>query len=412
MSKTDVLERCNRAIHAAREVLDEADEANRELTVEESQKCQRAVDAYVQYQARMLQPVEAVDVDGLSVRTYMENANALPLPEVATKRDTDTEKLLSTLRGKKRGVSMELDTHQVRLTPTGKLEQRRLTVGTAADGGNLVPEGFLAQLYAYRETYSGYIQSGPTTIRTMGGEDLPMPVVTAHTIATTAAEAATIGGTEPTFGQVVMKAHKLAVLVNVSNELIQDNGVDLIGFVASNAARALAFRMDLLGITGSGSAEPQGVLVGAGTGHTGGTGVKGVATMDDLITLQYSVNAAYQSTCSWLMHQSTAGHIARLKDTQGQYLWQQNKAMGEPNMLLGKPVYLSDNMPALGTGVKSVIYGSWVDGVVSREAGSMVVDTATEYLFANDQFALRAKMRWDSKVRDTSAVKVFRGGAS
>lgn len=135
-------------------------------------------------------------------------------------------------------------------------------------------------------------------------------------------------------------------------------------------------------------------------------------TFDDLIDLQFSINAAYQTTASWLMHQSTCGEISKLKDGQGQYLWQPNQIVGQPMMLKGKPVYLSDNMPTIGTGVASIVYGSFMDGVVYREAGGMMIDSATEYLFANDQLAIRATLRMDSKVRDDTAVKVFVGGAS
>src|SRR5690606_22253177 len=107
-----------------------------------------------------------------------------------------------------------------------------------------------------------------------------------------------------------------------SSEMLADNGVDLVGYLARAFGRALANGSGAHFVTGTGNSQPRGVITAGSAMKQGGTGVSGVPTADDLIDLFYTVTEPYANNGEWLMRRATVGSIRKLKDDNGQYLWQ------------------------------------------------------------------------------------------
>lgn len=307
--------------------------------------------------------------------------------------------------------------------PNGPVNFRDLSKLTDGAGGNTVPTSFYNRLVAHLIETSAIMQAGATVLNTASGEIIQVPKTTAHSSAAIVTEAGSIGESDPAFGQVELGAYKYGTMIQVSRELLTDTGVDLEGYLAMQAGRALGNAFGAHAITGTGSSQPRGVVTDATVGETGPTGATGgfgdtsgtaEGGADHLINLFYSVIAPYRMSqaCRWIMNDSTAGVVRKIKDTTGQYIWQPSLTAGAPDTILGKPVLTDPNVAAMAVAAKSVIFGDLSQYFV-RLAGGIRFERSDDFAFGNDLVTFRALMRADAALVDlTGAVKVFQGGAS
>ena len=397
-----------KAIGAARAILDRAQEESRSTDAEERSQVQKALDeatslgqaiAVAQEESRIAKIDDKYD--GLNEEA--EWRRLLP-----TNSPAPTESLVSTeervlrqvISGERTGAEFKPQ------------DYRALSVGTDSAGGHTVPEGFLPQLMDYREKYSGIRMAGVNVIRTTSGEPLDIPHVLAQGTAALTAEAGTIAGTDPTFQVRTLGAYKYAQIVALTHELVEDNAVNLTGWLAREMGRALAKASEAHYGTGTGSSQPQGIAPASSVGVTGTTS-GGAFTFDNLIALKYTLDSAYMdSDAGWLMHQSTVANIAAMKDDNKNYLWQPNNIVGEPDSLLGFPIYTTPAMPEIGTQARSVIFANFPEAYIIRDAGGVRVERSYEYKFATDEVALKAVIRTDGRGSYGKAGKAFVGGTS
>jgi HK97 family phage major capsid protein len=300
---------------------------------------------------------------------------------------------------------------------------RVLSKLTTGAGGNLVPTTFYNRLMAHLIEVSAILQAGATVLNTTGGEPLQVPKTTSHSAAALTAEAAALTASDPAFSQVTLGAYKYGTLIQVSRELIDDNGVDLEGYLAMQAGRALGNAIGADLITGTGSTKPLGILASTTLGVTGPTGANGGlgatsgtvnSGADNLIDLFYSVIAPYRasSSCAWVVRDQTMAAIRKLKDTTGQYIFQPSLVAGTPDTLLGKPIYTDPFIPAIATGAKSVVFGDLSQYFV-RLAGGVRFERSDDFAFNTDLVTFRALLRGDGVLVDqTGAVKHFIGNAA
>jgi HK97 family phage major capsid protein len=356
----------------------------------------------------------------------------------AEKRAQEAEKMFEGLRGKPEGNGPEdekraQNSEEVRkfflgegprafeLKPS-KVNFRDLSKLSSGAGGATVPTDFYGRLMAHLIETSAVLQSGATILNTTGGEVIQVPKTTAHSSAAIVTEAAAIGESDPTFGQVSLGAYKYGTMIQVSRELLTDTGVDLEGYLAMQAGRALGNAFGAHAITGDGSSKPRGVVTDATVGKTGLTGDGGGfgdqsvigEGADQLIDLFHSVIAPYRMSqaCRWMMNDTTAGVIRKIKTNEGQYIWQPSVIAGQPDTILGKPVLTDPNVASVGLSAKSVVFGDFSQYFV-RLAGGIRFERSDEFAFANDLVTFRCLMRADAALVDlTGAVKVFQGGAS
>jgi len=279
----------------------------------------------------------------------------------------------------------------VRPDGTQPVELRTLSKLTTGAGGNTVPVSFYDRLMAHLIEVSGILQAGATVLNTNSGEQIQIPKTTAHSTAALTAEAASITASDPAFSQAALGAYKYATLIQVSRELVDDTGVDLEGYLAMQAGRALGNALGADLITGNGSSKPTGILNNTTLGVTGPTGANGGlgatsgtanSGADNLIDLFYSVIAPYRASgsCAWLVKDSTMGVIRKIKDTTGQYMFQPSLVAGTPDTLLNKPIYVDPFMPAIATSGKSIAFGDMSQYFV-RLAGGVRFERSDEFAF-------------------------------
>jgi HK97 family phage major capsid protein len=302
-------------------------------------------------------------------------------------------------------------------------EQRTLSKLTSAAGGSTVPTSFYDRLMAHLIEVSGILQANPTIINTDSGETLTVPKTTGHSTALLTAEAGTLSASDPVFSSVALGAYKYGIIIQISKEMIGDEGVDVEGYLAMQAGRALGNAFGTDAINGNGTAKPTGLLNNTTLGVTGPTGVSGglgatSATLnqgaDLLMDLYYSVIAPYRASrsCAWLCRDLSMAAIRKVKSTTGEYIFQPSLVAGTPDTLIGKPIYIDPFMPAIATGAKWLAFGDLSQFFI-RIAGGVRFERSDEFAFGTDLVSFRAVLRADSILVDqTGAVKHLAGATT
>lgn len=302
----------------------------------------------------------------------------------------------------------------IEVKPDGPVNFRTLSKLTATAGANTVQVSFFDELVQNMIEVSAVLQAGVRVLNTTSGETIQVPKTTSHSTAAIVAEAASIGVSDPAFGQASLGAYKYGVMVQLSRELVDDATVDLQGYLAMETGRALGNAFGAHLIAGTGTGQPRGVLVDTILGVTTPTGVAGAPSADNLIDLYYSVIAPYRNSpsASYLMKDTTLGNVRKIKDTTGQYIFQPSLTAGTPDTLLGKAIYTDPYMPATGVGAKSVVFGDFSRYFV-RLAGGIRFERSDEYAFNADLVTYRALLRGDGALMDTTgALKHIAGAAT
>ena len=281
---------------------------------------------------------------------------------------------------------------------------------TLVPSDNTVPKSFFDQVFDVARLVGPMLDVGQR-INTASGEDLTIPTLTAYSTATIKAAGSAIDASEPTYSSITLGAYKYALLIPVANELITDAGFDISAHLAEQAGNGLGYAVNEALTNGTGSNQPNGVSVAAGSGVTGGTGVTGGFTADNLIDLQYTLDGAARRLpgVAYMASGSTIGAMRKLKDNAGQYLYQVN--VGQPDTFAGYSVIENPALAAVGTGAKSVLFGHMPSYKV-RVAGGVQVATSTDDAFNQDVTTYRVMMRVDGDLTHASHIKYFKGAAS
>lgn len=317
-----------------------------------------------------------------------------------------SEEFRKIARGESRGFNLPLPS---------PVEQR-----TLLDSNTPLPTSFVGQLYRTLIDTSTIRQANPTVFSTSSGENLVVPRATAYGSASWIAEGGSIGASDPTLSSVTLGAYKVGVLAQISSELLADEGFDVAGFIAAQAGMLIGVKVDTAYVAGTGTTQPTGFLTGApvaltaatGTGSTTGLPTSGAVVAGDvLVELYHSIIPQYRPRASWIMHDSTVKVVRKLKDSTGQYIWQPALVAGQPDTILGRPVYPDPHMPQIGASTTPIAFGDF-RGYFVRDVTPLRFERSDEYAFGTDLVSFRALYRTDGVLADTNAVKVYQTAAS
>ena len=241
-----------------------------------------------------------------------------------------------------------------------------------------------------------------------------IPVVTSKGTASWIDEEGAIPESDDVFGQQMIGAHKVGTLIKVSEELLNDSAFDLEGYFASEFARRIGNKEEDAFFNGNGAGKPLGILAATGSAQVGVTAASATAvTADEIIDLFYSLEAPYRKNAIWVLNDASIAAIRKLKDNNGQYLWQPALHEGTYDTLLGKRIFTSPFVPEMKSGKKSVIFGDlsfyWIgdrQGITFKRLNERYADTG--------QIGFIATKRLDGKLILPEAVKVLqqKGAAS
>lgn len=297
-------------------------------------------------------------------------------------------------------------------------EEIRALAWDATSGSLVVPTTMARSLFDLLEANIAAFRIGATVMNTSTGENMQLPRLVTHSLGTqVSGQGTTLAGSDPVLGRVNLNVFKYGQLVRVSSELVSDSAFDINGWLGGDLGYALGRIVDADLVVGTGTNEPTGMTVLAGSGtnapiKTGGSLI--APTVEKFIDLQYSVNDQARQNASWLMHDSTAGSIRKLRDgaggTVGAFLWEPSLTAGlqtgSPDRFLGSPVYTDTNCASAGSNAILATYGDFSEYVI-RTVGNPVIDASTERYFDTDEVGYRGRWRVGGNHRQVSYLNTL-----
>jgi HK97 family phage major capsid protein len=371
----------NNLIAQAREVLDIAQAEKRGLSAEENQKI-----------ARIEADIDQADTAIETARKLAERearaseAAASFAPSMPAQENSDADILRSIASGEMRGYEFGREAR------------------TLVPSSNTVGQSFFDQVFEIAQLV-GPMLTVSEVFNTTSGENLVIPTVTATSSAGSVAAAGTISESNPTFSSITLGAEKYGALVQVAQELVTDAGFNISSYIAQQLGTSLGLQANSVLTTKLSAA--------AGSVVTGGTGVAGAASYENLIDLVYGIadGARVLPGLGFQMSKSGIAAARKLKDGAGNYIWTNSAVPGQPATLLGYPVYENPNVAAVGTGTKSVLFGHLPSFKV-RVAGGIRVDQSADFAFNTDTVTYRGLIRLDGGLTHATHIGYFKGGAS
>ena len=280
-----------------------------------------------------------------------------------------------------------------------------LQVGTDTEGGYLVPDEFERTLIEALTEEN--IFRGLAKVITTSSGDRKIPVVASKGTAAWIDEEGTITDTDDAFNQVSIGAYKLATMIKVSEELLNDSVFNLEAYIAKEFGRRIGNKEEEAFFTGDGSGKPTGLLAATGGAQLGVTAASATAiTVDEVLDLFYALKAPYRKKAVFIMNDSTVKAIRKLKDGQGQYLWQPSLQAGTPDTVLNRPIYTSAYLPAIASAAKTIIFGDLGYYWVADRQGR-VFKRLNELFAVTGQVGFVATQRVDGKLILPEAVKIL-----
>lgn len=292
---------------------------------------------------------------------------------------------------------------QVMRNKAGFEVKNALQVGTDTEGGYLVPDEFEHTLIEALEE-ENIFRGLANTIQTSSG-DRKISIVATKGTASWVDEEGTISESDDSFSQVSIGAYKLATMIKVSEELLNDSVFNLESYIATEFGRRIGNKEEEAFFTGNGTGKPTGILDATGGGQLGKT-TSGAAAIsfDEIMDLFYSLKSPYRKNATFLMNDSTVKAIRKLKDGNGQYIWQPSMVAGTPDTILNRPVLTSAYMPEIASGNKTVVFGDFKYYWIADRQGRSF-KRLNELFAVTGQVGFVATQRVDGKLILPEAVK-------
>lgn len=307
------------------------------------------------------------------------------------------------------GDMSELDGEARAMLKRGETELRAQTTANAA-GGYTIPEDFLPKLIKsmamWGPMYDGNVV---TEMVTSGGASMPIPTVN-DTASTAGAhtEGATLtddGGKDVTFGQKTLDAYEFDTeWVRMSKALLDDSVLAIQTVIADLLGERLGRLTNTQLTTGTGSSAPNGVV----TASTAGKTAAGTAaiTSDEIMDLLHSVDPAYRMgpKVGFMFNDATLAAIRKLKDGDGNYLWQMgNVQQGAPGTLLGYRYHINQAMDSLAAAKKVMLFGDFGKYYVRKVGGPLIAAIQDKDFWPGAGIA--GYIRFDGELTDAAAIK-------
>ncbi|MEW2442794.1 phage major capsid protein [Micromonospora marina] len=289
-------------------------------------------------------------------------------------------------------------------------------VGTGAAGGYLVPPEFRDIIVETMKWYGPMLDEAEV-VTTDTGANLPWPTNddTAN-VGAILAENTAMTEQDVTLGTASIDAYMYtSKLVRASYQLMQDRP-DFPRWLARKLGERIGRIWNQHFTTGTGTSQPDGIVTGATVGVTG-TGsfaTTGGISFDNIIDLEEAIDPAYSggNNLKFMMHQSARKAVRKLKDSQGRYLWEPSLQAGMPASLDGYPVRLNNDMAALATGSKSVLFGDIREAYVVRKVKDIQTVRLDERYAEFLQAGFFGYARADGTMQNSNAVRVFQTTAT
>lgn len=293
-----------------------------------------------------------------------------------------------------------------------------MSTTTTTEGGYSVQSDVAATLIEALKAYGG-VREVAEVIATSMGNALSFPTSDGTTeTGELIAENTTATGADPVFGTVALNVYKFSSkVVAVPFELLQDSQIDIEAFINSRLVTRLGRVTNTYFTTGTGTAQPRGIVTGAGAGKVGTTGQTTTVIFDDLVDLVHSVDPAYRKAAGvgFMMNDSALKVIRKLKDSQNRPVFLPGDAgLSGPmaDTVMGYRVTINQDMDAMAANAKSILFGDMSKYMIRD------VMAATAFRFTDSAYSKLGQvgflywMRSGGNLVDANAVKYYQNSAT
>lgn len=279
-----------------------------------------------------------------------------------------------------------------------------LQIGTDSEGGYLVPDEFERKLID-KLSDENIFRKLATVINTNSG-DRKIPVVATKGSAVWMDEEEQYTLSDDSFTQATLSAYKLGTAIKISEELLNDSVFDLATYVAREFARRIGEKEEEAFFVGNGTGKPTGIFNATGGAENGATTANATISFDDVIELFYSLKTPYRKNAVWVLNDSTVKLLRKLKDSNGNYIWQPSVTAGIPDTILNRPYYTSSFVPVAEAGNKCMAFGDFsYYWIADRKKRS--IKRLNELFAMTGQVGFLASERVDGKLILPEAIKTL-----
>src|SRR5690625_801954 len=293
----------------------------------------------------------------------------------------------------------------MRMKNPGNQIYNSLSIGEDSEGGYLAPDEFEKTLITTLEE-ENIFRKLAKVIKTSSG-DRKIPVVVTKGSAAWLDEGEEFEESDSIFGQTSIGAYKLGTMIKVSDELLNDSVFSIENYIATEFARRIGAKEEEAFLVGDGEGKPTGIFNATAGGQLGVTAASATAiTADEVIDLVYSLKAPYRKNAVFIMNDATVKAIRKLKDGQGQYLWQPSLTAGTPDTLLNRPVFTSAYAPTIAGGANTIAFRDFrYYWIADRQGRSF--KRLNELFATSGQVGFLGSQRVDGKLILPEAIKVL-----
>ena len=381
-------EKKNDLITRAEEVLNKAKSENRELTPDEAQEL-----AEIRDDVRKIK--ETLELKGF----FDKEGGEKPMKEVEIEKEVEETRAVE-----------EADERAFESYIRGTVTNERATNLTPAanSGGVTIPQTIANRII--KKVYDLCPILEKSTKYNVKGK-LEIPYYDESTQAITVAWATEFQDLESNVGKftnIELTGYLAGALSLISRSLINNSQFDIVGFVVDRMAYDISRFIENALLNGSGSVTGLSTVSNVVTAADDDT-----ITADELITVQGKVKDVFQANAIWIMNEETRTALRQLKSQSGSYMLTEIYDLASPfkNMLLGKPVYVSDNMPTMGAG-KTVIYYGDMTGLATKFSEDINIEVLREKYATQHAYGVVGWLEFDSKIEDPQKIAAIKMAGS
>jgi HK97 family phage major capsid protein len=384
-------EKKNDLITRSEEILAKAKVEERELTEDEAMELAEIRDDVKAIKAKILGDDAEKDLEDMKEKetTTTEEETNVEETRALDKEVMEREQFENFIRG------------QIVHERAGELTPATSGSGIGL-GGSLIPETIVN--YIIRKVYDiSPILERSQKFNVKGKLDVPFYPADAQNITVAyQSEFSPLASSSGSFDTVQLTGFLAGALTKISRTLINNVDFDIVGFVIDEMAEQIARFIE--GELLNGTASKVDGLSTLSNGIT--TASASAITADEVIKLHDCVKDRFQQNAIWIMSPSTRTALRLLKDSMGRYLLQDDVSLPFGTSLLGKPVFVSDNMPDIATGEKVIFYGD-MKGLATKFNEDINVEVLRERYADEHAVGVVSWFEFDAKVIDEQQIAVL-----
>lgn len=348
-------------------------------------------------------------VDDNAETKLLNDVTKAPSAQKSTKEESDAFRAFA-----KGGMNALNDNQRSLVAARQTIDIRNaMSTTTNSEGGFTVATEYMKSLEEALKAFGG-MRAVAKTIKTASGAQMQFPTADATgEVGAILGQNATTARVDTTFGNVALDVYKYSSNdIALPFELLQDSFIDIEAYVQGLLAIRLGRIQNTHFTVGTGTGQPRGVVTGSSQGRVGTTGQTLTVIYDDLVRLEHSVDPAYRGAAGvgYMMNDASLAVIRLIKDTQGRPIfvpgYEQGNPGGAPDRLLGRPVYINQDVAVMAANAKSILFGDFSKYVI-RDVMDLTLFRMTDSAFTrNGQVGFLAMQRSGGNLIDVSGASV------